>query len=143
MMPPAMTDAIWPETLAPTACIKRKFCGPFGCRAECAVQLDHFDSRHLFLLSHFLDNACGHRKRRNARRADHGVDFILDKQVHDFRKQYTAYGVKHECNEAQSQNKQRVHAQKFRRCHMCGDRDAENQSDQVGQHILRGIRKAV
>ena len=56
----------------------------------------------VFLLSHFLDNACGHRKRLNARRADHGGDFILDKQVHDFRKQYTAYGVKHECNETQS-----------------------------------------
>ena len=33
MMPPAMTDAIWPETLAPTACIKRKFGAAIGIAA--------------------------------------------------------------------------------------------------------------
>ena len=42
-----------------------------------------------------------------------GLTLFLTNKFMIFRKQYTAYGIKHECNETQSQNKQRVHARKI------------------------------
>ncbi len=81
--PAAKTEAICPETLTATACIKK----------EVLI---------ILLLAHFVDDASGHGERRNACCPNHGVDLLpfRQEQVYQFRHKHASGGVQHEARKA-------------------------------------------
>ena len=69
-----------------------------------------------------------------------GLIFFLQEQVEQLGKQHAADGVEHEGHQAQPQDQQRLAAcRKYSACISDGDGQAQQQRDQVGQHLLRGL----
>ena len=85
----------------------------------------------------------GHGEGRNSRRADHGVDFLLQEQIHQFRDHHAAHGVHHEGDQSKSQNQQRLYPQELRRVHPGGDGQPQQNGNQVRQHVLRRLRQGI
>ena len=85
----------------------------------------------------------GHGEGRNSRRADHGVDFLLQEQIHQFCDHYAAHGVHHEGDQPKPQNQQRLHPQEFRRIHPGGDGQSQQDGNEVRQHVLRRLRQRI
>ena len=75
----------------------------------------------ILFLPKLVNNPCRHRKSGNARRTDHGIYLFLCKQIDEFCKENAADRVKHECNKAKPQNKQRLRTQEFVRAHRGGN----------------------
>ena len=97
----------------------------------------------VFLEPHLVDNPPGHRERRNARRADHGVDLLFEEQVQKFREQNTACRVEHECKKPQSQNQKRLRLQELFRLHLRRNRQPQEDRHEICQHLLRRLGKRV
>ena len=110
--PPAITEAICPETLAPAACISKKFSG-------------------IFFEPHLVNHPAGHGKRGNPRGADHGYSLLLfGKQIHELSaKQHAAEGVEDKRDQAKAQNHQRFLGDKILRLHFRGDGDSQQQGN--------------
>ena len=95
------------------------------------------------LKPHLLDDARGHRERRNACRADHRVDLLLAEQVEELREHHARDGVEHERHEAKAHDDERIPVHELVGAHGERDRDAEQQRDEVRQRVLRGLGETV
>ena len=123
-MPPAMTEAIWPETLTPTACMSRKF---------------WLSSSRPILLMTRADMG----KAEMPAAPIIGFDLLLGEQVVQLGDQNAAHRVEDEGDQAKAKDHQRLHVQEGGGLHPGGDGQAQKQRDQVGQHLLGGLGQAV
>lgn len=93
------------------------------------------------LLSHPLDGPRGHRKGGDPRRADHRVDtFVLrQEEIQQLRCEYAARRVEHEGDESHGDYHKSVQVDEFFARHRRGDRESEEDGDDVGELVLRGV----
>lgn len=121
-----MTDAIWPETLTPTVCMSRKFCGS--------------SFRPILWMT-----------REDIGKAEMPAAPIMGliflpfgrNQVQELGHQNTARRVEDEGHEAEAHDEQRLRLQELHRVHVERDGDAEEDRDKVRQHLLRRLGQRV
>ena len=92
-----------------------------------------------------MDHPPAHGKRRDARRADHGIELaaLRQKQVHQLGEQHAAHRVQHKGRQPQQQNEQRFGGHEFVGGHLAGYRQSQQDGDEVGQHVLRSFGQRV
>ena len=91
----------------------------------------------VLLLAHLVDDAGAHRECGDAACADHRIDLLLSEQIYEFGEEHAADGIENECHETEAEHLKRVRMQEVFRAHGRGDRDAEEDRDEVREHFLR------
>ncbi len=97
----------------------------------------------ILLEPHLVHDAAGHGESGDARRADHGVDLLLEEEVEELGEQHAARGIHHKGDQAKAQDEQRVKGEELGGLHAQRDGDAKENGHEVGQHLLRGIGQGV
>jgi len=90
----------------------------------------------VLLLAHLVDDPRRHGEGRDAGRTDHRIDLVLREEVEHLGEDHAARRVRHERDKAEPQDEQRARSQKSVRRHLYGDRQAQQQRNEVGQHLL-------
>ncbi len=92
---------------------------------------------------HLFNDPGGHGERRNASRADHGIDLLLAEQVQQLGKQHAANAVEHKGEQPQAHNHQSLHRDEAVSPHGERNGQAQQEGDEVGQVVLGGFREPV
>ena len=124
MMPPATAEAIWPETLAPTACISRWFWLFSAMPIFSTIRAD-------------MGNA------EIPAAPTMGLILVLAEDIENLSEHHAGDGIEDKGHQAQGHNHDGLHGDELVGAHGEGNGDAQQQRDQVGQVVLCRFGQAV
>ena len=125
---------------------KHQSTGDNGCNLSGNVRsyrIHQYEVLRIFFRCHLLDNPTGHREGRNTGTTNHRIDFLGAEQVQEFSKQHPADCIHDEGNQTEGDNHQRLQIQEQFSLHLDGNRQTQEDTDDVHQFVLGCLRQTV